>query len=51
VRGWALEAFQFTLRHELAQPALQAASAGLKFADTKKAVDELLQEWAKAGGK
>jgi HEAT repeat protein len=51
VRGWALEAFQFTLRRELAQPALHAARAGLKFADTQKAVDELMQQWSKAGGK
>src|SRR6266508_3779794 len=51
VRRWALEAFQFTLRRELAQPALQVARAGLKFADTQKAVDELMQEWSKAGGK
>ena len=51
VRGWAVEAFQFTLRRELAQPALQAARAGLKFDDTKRAVDEVLQEWSKAGGK
>src|SRR5881394_2209610 len=51
VRGWALEAFQFTLRRELAQPALQAASAGLKFADTKQAVDDVLRQWAKTGSK
>jgi len=51
VRGWALEAFQFTLRRELAQPALQAARAGLKFDDTKQAVDGLLREWQKDSGK
>ena len=52
VRGWALEAFRFSLRREIAQPALQAARAGLTFDDTKKAVDALLQEWQKdSGGK
>jgi aminopeptidase N len=51
VRGWALEAFQFTLRREIAQPALQAARAGLKFDDTKQAVDGLLLAWQKDSGK
>jgi aminopeptidase N len=45
VRRWALEAFRFTLRRDIAQPKLQAVSAGLKFADTKQAVGELLQAW------
>jgi len=39
------------LRRELAQPALQAARAGLKFDDTKQAVDGLLREWQKDSGK
>jgi len=51
VRGWALEAFQFSLRREIAQPALQAARAGLKFDDTKRAVDRVLQEWQKDSAK
>jgi len=51
VRGWALEAFQFTLRREIAQPTLQAARAGLKFDDTKRAVDGLLLEWQRDSGK
>ncbi len=51
VRRWAVESFAFTLRRDLAQPTLQAALAGLKFADTRQAVDELLQEWQKEGKK
>jgi HEAT repeat protein len=51
VRRWAVESFAFTLRRDLAQPTLQAARAGLKFADTRQAVDELLQEWQKEGKK
>jgi aminopeptidase N len=50
VRGWALEAFRFSLRRDMAQPKLQAVSAGLKFADTKQAAAELLQQWQKGGG-
>ncbi|HEV8380154.1 MAG TPA: M1 family aminopeptidase [Gemmatimonadales bacterium] len=45
VRRWAVEAFQFTLPRPIAQPKLQTVGAGLKFADTKKAVAELLQQW------
>ena len=45
VRRWALEAFRFSLRRDIAQPRLQAVSAGLRFADTKRAAAELLQEW------
>ena len=49
VRRWALEAFRFSMRRELAQPKLQAVSAGLKYADTKQAAAELLQQWQKGG--
>ncbi|HXI35131.1 MAG TPA: M1 family aminopeptidase, partial [Gemmatimonadales bacterium] len=49
VRRWALEAFRFSMRRDLAQPKLQAISAGLKFADTKQAAAELLQRWQKGG--
>jgi aminopeptidase N len=49
VRRWALEAFRFSMPRALAQPKLQAISAGLKFADTKQAAAELLQQWQKGG--
>jgi hypothetical protein len=49
VRRWALEAFHFSMRRELAQPKLQAVSAGLKYVDTKQAAAELLQQWQKGG--
>jgi HEAT repeat protein len=49
VRRRALEAFRFSLRRNLAQPTLQAISPGLKFADTKQAAAELLQQWQKGG--
>ncbi len=49
VRRWALEAFHFSMRRELAQPKLQAVSAGLKYADTKQAAAVLLQQWQKGG--
>ncbi len=51
VRRWTVESFAFTLRRDLAQPTLLAARANLKFADTRQAVDELLQEWQKEGKK
>jgi len=51
VRRWTVESFAFTLRRDLAQPTLVAARANLKFADTRQAVDELLQEWQKEGKK
>jgi HEAT repeat protein len=50
VRRWALEAFRFTLRRDIAQPKLQAVSALLKFADTKQAAAELLQRWQRGSG-
>jgi len=50
VRRWALEAFRFSLRRDIAQPKLQAVSAGLKFADTRQAAAELLQQWKKGEG-
>jgi predicted transcriptional regulator len=49
VRRWALEAFRFSMARTLAQPKLQAINAGLKFADTKKAAADLLQQWQKGG--
>src|SRR5467141_4105650 len=50
VRRWALEAFRFSLRRDIAQPRLQAVSAGLKFADTRQAAAELLHQWKKGEG-
>src|SRR5206468_4630237 len=49
VRRWALEAFRFSLRHDLAQATLQAVSGELKFADTRRATVDLLQQWQKGG--
>ena len=51
VRRWALEAFRFSLPRAIAQPRLLAVSAGLKFADTKRAAAELLQQWQAGGGR
>ncbi|HYX81387.1 MAG TPA: M1 family aminopeptidase, partial [Gemmatimonadales bacterium] len=48
-RRWALEAFRFTLPRALAQAKLQAVSASLKYADTKQAVADLLQQWQHRG--
>jgi aminopeptidase N len=50
VRRWALEAFRFSLRRDIAQPKLQAVSTGLKFADTKQGAAELLQQWQRGSG-
>ena len=50
VRRWVLEAFRFTLRRDIAQPKLQAVSTGLKFADTRQAAADLLQQWRQGGG-
>jgi HEAT repeat protein len=50
VRRWALEAFRFSLRRDIAQSKLKAVSAGLKYADTKQAAAELLQQWQASGG-
>ncbi|PYP38391.1 MAG: hypothetical protein DMD48_09755 [Gemmatimonadetes bacterium] len=47
LRRWALEAFRFSLRRDMAQSKLQSVSAGLRFADTKQAAAELLQQWQK----
>ncbi|HLZ46735.1 MAG TPA: M1 family aminopeptidase [Gemmatimonadales bacterium] len=47
VRRWAIEAFRFTLPRPIAQTKLQAVVAGLKFADTKQEVTDLLQGWQK----
>jgi HEAT repeat protein len=49
VRRWALEAFRFSLPRPIAQPKLQALSAKLKFADTKRAVADVLQQWQQGG--
>jgi HEAT repeat protein len=50
VRRWALEAFRFSLRRDIAQPKLQAVSTVLRFADTKQAAAELLQQWQRGNG-
>ncbi len=49
VRRWTLEAFRFSLRRDLAQATLQAVSGELKFADTRRATVDLLQQWQKGG--
>ena len=49
VRRWALEAFRFSLRRDIAQANLRVVSAGLRFADTKQAAAQLLLEWQKGG--
>ena len=45
VRRWALEAFRFSLPRAMGQPRLQAVGSGLKFADTREAVADLLRQW------
>src|SRR5439155_1714676 len=47
VRRWTLDAFRFSLRRDLAQTTLQAVSGELKFADTRRATVDLLQQWQK----
>ena len=49
VRRWTLDAFRFSLRRDLAQATLQAVSGELKFADTRRATVDLLQQWQKGG--
>ncbi|HEV2672761.1 MAG TPA: M1 family aminopeptidase [Gemmatimonadales bacterium] len=49
VRRWALEAFRFSLPRAIGQPKLQTIAAGLKFADTREAVADLLREWQAEG--
>ena len=49
VRSWALEAFRFSLPRAMGQPKLQTIRGGLKFADTRQAVDDLLQQWQAEG--
>jgi aminopeptidase N len=49
VRQWAVEAFRFTLPRAIGRPRLEAVSAGLKYADTRQAVADLLQQWEKGG--
>ena len=49
VRRWALEAFRFSLPRAMGQPKLQTIGAGLKFADTRQAVADLLQQWQTEG--
>ena len=48
-RRWALEAFRFSLPRALGQAKLQAVSGSLKYADTKQAVADLLQQWQREG--
>jgi len=49
VRRWVVEAFRFTLPHQLATARLKAAVDKLKYADTKRAVGETLQQLEKPG--
>jgi len=49
VRRWVVEAFRFTLPHQLATARLKAAVDKLKYADTKRAVAETLQRLEKPG--
>ena len=49
VRRWTLDAFRFSLRRDVAQTTLQAVSGELKFADTRRATVDLLQQWQKGG--
>jgi len=44
VRGWALEAFQYSLPRPLALERLRAAVDGLTHADTKRAVQDAIRE-------
>jgi hypothetical protein len=47
VRRWGVEAVRFSLPRPIGQPRLQALSAegGLRFADTRQAIADLLQQW------
>ncbi|HWC74562.1 MAG TPA: M1 family aminopeptidase [Gemmatimonadales bacterium] len=49
VRRWALEAFRFSLPRAIGQAKLQEIGRGLKYADTRAAVADLLKSW-QAGG-
>jgi aminopeptidase N len=42
VRRWVVQAFQYAMRPELAKTSLEAASASLRFADTRHAVSDAL---------
>jgi len=44
VRGWALQAFQFTMPRPLALVRLHAVVDGLAHADTKRAVQDAIRE-------
>jgi len=49
VRRWVVEAFQFTLPRQLGIPRLQAVTGTLKYADTRKDVETVLQHLQKPG--
>jgi len=49
VRRWVVEAFQFTLPRQLGIPRLQAVAGTLKYADTRKDVETVLQRLQKPG--
>ena len=49
VRRWVVEAFQFTLPRQLGIPRLQAVAGALKYADTRKDVETVLQHLQKPG--
>jgi HEAT repeat protein len=49
VRRWAVEAFRFSLPRPMSQPKLQTVVASLRYADTKQAVTDLLQQWQTEG--
>ncbi len=49
VRRWVVEAFQFTLPRQLGIPRLQAVAGTLKYADTRKQVETVVQRLQKPG--
>ena len=49
VRRWVVEAFQFTLPRQLGIPRLQAIAGTLKYADTRKEVETVVQRLQKPG--
>jgi HEAT repeat protein len=49
VRRWVVEAFQFTLPRQFGIPRLQAVAGTLKYADTRKDVETVLQHLQKPG--
>ena len=49
MRRWVVEAFQFTLPRQLGIPRLQAVAGTLKYADTRKQVETVMQRLQKPG--